>query len=195
MDNTASNSVKFVGEVVPKTDVPSLSLPMQRSLSATDLSGLISMPQEVTRTINNADSRRTARTKQSRSPLPMPRSRLSVSVSKQRRSPSPEMARSQELRSRYAQLKQMQMVKYAKLHMDVNSPEDPVTCEEAGAAVNLLQQALKDQTKKTEQLAQTVATVHARADTIENIAAHNAGEIAQTNADLALLVRDLCVEM
>ena len=60
MDDTASSSVKFVGEVVPETDVPSLSLPMQQSLSAAALSGLISTSQEATRTISDADSRRTA---------------------------------------------------------------------------------------------------------------------------------------
>ena len=44
MDDTTLSSVKFVGEVVPETDVPSLSLPTQQSLSAADLSGLISTP-------------------------------------------------------------------------------------------------------------------------------------------------------
>ena len=83
MDNTASSSVKFVGEVVPETDVPSLSLPTQQSLSTADLSGLISTPQETTRTSSDAGSRRTARTKQQRSLSPMPRSCLSVSASKQ----------------------------------------------------------------------------------------------------------------
>ena len=87
------------------------------------------------------------------------------------------------------------MVKYAKPYTDVNSLENPVTREEAGAAVNLLQQTLDDQTKKTEQLVRAVATAHARADATENIAGHNVGEIAQSNADLALVVRDLHVEV
>ena len=87
------------------------------------------------------------------------------------------------------------MVKYAKLHTDMNSPENPVTREKAGAPVNLLQQALDDQRKKTEQPAQAVATAHARADATENITARNAGEISQTNADLAVLVPDLRVEV
>ena len=38
-------------------------------------------------------------------------------------------------------------------------------------------------------------TAHARADATESIAAHNAREIAQTNADLAQLLRDLRVEI
>ena len=140
MDGTASSSVKFVGKVVPETDVLSLSLPTQQLLSAADLSRLISTPQEATWTISDADYRKTARTKQSRSPSPMPRSHLNVSASKQRRLLSPNMAQSQELRSRYAQLKLMQMLKYVKLHMDVNSLEDPITRGEAGAVVNLQQQ-------------------------------------------------------
>lgn len=107
----------------------------------------------------------------------------------------PQMARSQELRSCCGKLKQMQMVKYVKHHTEMNSPKDPVMHQEAGAAVNLLQQALDDPTKKTGQFAQAVATAHAPVHATENISAHNAGEIAQTNSNLALSVWDLLVEM
>ena len=66
-----------------------------------------------------------------------------------------------------------------------------ITREGAGAAVNSLQQTLDDQTKKTEQLGQAVATTYGCAGATKTVAALNAVVRAYSNAGLELLVQDL----
>ena len=222
MEDTASSSVKVVGEVVPETDVSSLGLSPQVALTADSLRNVTGPSTAAARNLGDAGSdlnerlftdANVAETTASgiQTPSDVRQTKGSIATSRRGRSKSPygrttgrELSpRSQtaELRARMARVRQMKLTQYLEPPPQllpppvITTPRDTVTRAEADAAMGVLQQQIGDATQRTDVLLQAVAETHQKAQEAGRIAVSGAAGVAQTNAGLAKMVEELRHEL
>ena len=221
MEDTASSSVKVVGEVVPETDVSSLRLSPQVTLTVDSLRNVTGPSMAGARSLGNAGSdlneslfteanmaETTARGFQTPSNVRQPKG--SIATSRRGRSKSPHgrtghelSPRSQtaELRARMARVRQMKLTSYLPPAPQLppppifTAPHDTITRAEADAAMGVLQQQIGDATQRTDVLLQAVAETHQKAQEAGRIAVSGAAGVAQTNVGLAKMVEELRHEL
>ena len=222
MEDTASSSVRVVGEVVPETDVSSLGLSPQVALTADSLRNVTGPSTAAARNPGDAGSdlnenlftdanvaETTASGIQTQSDVRQTRG--SIATSRRVRSKSPHgrttgrelSPRSQtaELRARIARVRQMKLTQYLEPPPQlpappvITTPRDTVTRAEADAAMGVLQQQIGDATQRTDVLLQAVAETHQKAQEAGRIAVSGAAGVAQTNAGLAKMVEELRHEL
>ena len=122
-------------------------------------------------------------------PLSCTRPRLSVRIPRQLVTLEP--TRLQELRTKYAQMKQTQLHHYALRRPDGNRPDDPINCVKAKVATDALQHAIGAKAKHMEELAHAVDETHASVRVMEYAAAANVGMQGVGTQDLV----GLCAEI
>ena len=221
MEDTASSSVKVVGEVVPETDVSSLGLSPQDALTVDTLRNVTGPSTAATRNLGDAGSdvnegwftdanvaETTASGFQTPSDVRQPKG--SIATSRRGRSKSPHgrigrelSPRSQtaELGARMARVRQMKLTSYLPPAPQLppppifTAPHDTVTHAEADAAMGVLQQQIGDATQRTDVLLQAVAETHQKAQEAGRIAESGAAGVAQTNVGLAKMVEELRHEL
>ena len=166
MEDTASSSMKVVGEVVPETDVSSLGLSPQVALTADSLRNVTGPSTAAAQNLGDAGSdlneglftdANVAETTASRIQIPsdVRQTKGSIATSRRGRSKSPygritrrELSpRSQtvELRARMARVRQMKLTQYLEPPPQwppppvLTAPCDTVTRAEADTAMGVLQ--------------------------------------------------------
>ena len=172
MEDTASSSVKVIGEVVPETDVSSLGLSPQVALTADSLRNVTGPSTAAARNLGDTGSdlneslftevnvaETTASGFQTPSDVRQPKG--SIATSRRGRSKSPygrtghELSpRSQtaELQARMARVRQMKLTSYLPPAPQLppppvfTAPHDTVTPAEADAVMGVLQQQIGDAT-------------------------------------------------
>ena len=172
MEDTASSSVKVVGEVVLETYVSSLGLSPQVALTADSLRNVMGPSMAVARNLGDAGSdvneglftdanvlETTASGFQTPGDVQQPRG--SIATSRRGRSKSPHgrtgrklspKSQNAELRARMARVRQMKLTQYLPPAPQLlpptvfTAPRDTVTRAEADAAMGVLQQQIGDTT-------------------------------------------------
>ena len=221
MEDTASSSVRIVGEVVGETDVSSLGLSPQVALTADSLQNVTSPSTEVARNPSDVGSdlneswfsganmaETTASGLQTLSDVRHPKE--SPATSRRGRSKSPHgrtgrelspKSQTAELRARMARVRQMKLTQYLEPAPQLppppvlTTPHDTVTCVEADVALGKLQQQIGDATQCADVLLQAVAETHQKVQEAGRIAVLGAAGVAQTNAGLELMVAELWQEL
>ena len=216
MEDTASSSVRIVGEVVGETDVSSLGLSPQVALTPDSLRNVTGPSMAVARNPGDAGTDGTeslisgvnvAETTASGlgvlSDVWHPRE--SFATSRRGRSKSPHRgtgrelspkSRTAELRARMARVQQKKMTQYLlpppqSPPPPVYASHDTVTRAEADVALGKLQRQIGDATQRTDVLLQAVAETHQKAQEAGRIAVSGATGVAQTNAGLGKMVAEL----
>ena len=221
MEDTASSSMKVVGEVVPETDVSSLGLSPQVALTADSLRNVTGPSTAAAWNLGDAGSdvneslftdanvaETTASGSQTPSDVRHPKG--SIATSRRGRSKSPHgrtghelspKSQTTELRARMARVRQMKLTHYLPSAPQLlpppvfTAPHDTVTRAEADAAMGVLQQQIGDATQRTDVLLQAVAETHQKAQEAGRIAVSGAAGVAQTNAGLEMMVAELRQEL
>ena len=202
MEDTASSSVKLVGEIVPESDVSSLGLSPQESLTADSLRNVTGQRTAAMQNVSDADQEYTARGSSGEHaydpaasgshapPHDVTHQTATVATGYSRprspvpRPPSPKSA-NRELCACMARIKQTKIVRYMHTPVAPASeivPRDVVSREEADAALAKLQQAIGDATQRTDQLVRAVTDTRQQAEAAGQVAAAGAAGVAQTNA-------------
>ena len=219
MEDTASSSVRVVGEVVPETDVSSLGLSPQDALTADALRHVTSLSTAAARNPGDAESdlneslfrgANVAETTASGFQTPGD-VRHPIATSRRVRSKSPygrttgrklsPRSQTAELRARIARVRQMKLTQYLEPPPQlpappvITTPHGTVTRAEADAAMGVLQQQIGDATQRTDVLLQAVAETHQKAQEAGRIAVSGAAGVAQTNAGLTKMVEELRHEL
>ena len=218
MEDTASSSVRVVGEVVPEMDVSSLGLSPQVALTADSLRNVTGLstaaarnPGDVGSDLNGSlfTDANVAKTTASGSQPPRD-VRHPKGSSRRGRSKSPHSKtghelspRSQtaELRARMARVRQMKLTQYLEPTSElppppvITTPHGIVTRAEADAAMGVLQQQIGDATQRTDVLLQAVVETHQKAQETGLIAVSGAAGVAQTNVGLTKMVEELRHEL
>ena len=215
MEDTASSSVKLVGEIVPESEVSSLGLSPQEPMTADSFQNVTGAHMAATRNVSDTDQRYTAHgsggvhafdpaASGSHAPPPDVSHQTETVASRYSRPRSPvprplsPISANRELRARMARIRQTKLVRYVPL-LDVpapaNVPYDMVSRKEADAALAKLHQAIGDATQRADQLVQAVADTRDRAEAAGQVAAAGAAGVAQTNAGLEQMVLELREEL
>ena len=221
MEDTASSSMRVVGEVVPEMDVSSLGLSPQVALTADSLRIVTGLSTAVAWNPGNAglDLNESLFTKAnvaettasgSQTPSDVRQPKGSNATSRRGRSKSPygrtghELSpRSQtaELRARMARVRQMKLTSYLPPAPQLppppvfTAPHDTITRAEADAAMGVLQQQIGEAIQRTDVLLQAVAETHQKAQEAGRIAVSGAAGVAQTNVGLVKMVEELWHEL
>ena len=218
MEDTASSSVRIVGEVVGETDVSSLGLSPQVALTADSLRNVTGPSTAAARNPGDAGSDLNESlfsganvAEITASGFQTPRDvRHPTATSRRGRSKSPHSKtghelspRSQtaELRARMARVRQMKLTQYLEPTSElppspvITTPHGIVTRAEADAAMGVLQQQIGDATQRTDVLLQAVAETHQKAQEAGRIAVSGAAGVAQTNVGLTKMVEELRHEL
>ena len=218
MEDTASSSVRIVGEVVGETDVSSLGLSPQVALTADSLRNVTGPstaaarnPGDVGSDLNESLFSGANVAEITASGFQTPRDvRHPIATSRRGRSKSPHSKtgcklspRSQtaELRACMARVRQMKLTQYLEPTSEmppppiITTPHGIVTRAEADAAMGVLQQQIGDATQRTDVLLQAVAETHQKAQEAGRIAVSGAAGVAQTNVGLAKMVEELRHEL
>ena len=204
MEDTASSSVRVVGEVVPETDVSSLGLSPQDALTVDALRHVTSLstaaarnPGDVGSDLNeslftNANMAETTASG-SQTPRDVRHPKGSIATSRRGRSKSPHgrtgrelspKSQTAELRARMARVRQMKLTQYLPPAPPFlppplfTAPHDTVTRAEADAAMGVLQQQIGDATQCTDVLLQTVGEIHQKSQGAGRIAVLHAADVA-----------------
>ena len=205
MEDTASSSLRFVGETIPESkesslgwtppDVPTGELPR----------GVTGLRTTETRNFGDADAGSTANSPSGES-ISNPGasgSQATVDASHQQtvaagRALSPKRAQSAELRAHFARLHQTRVVRNVQIPdsvPEVPVPRDTVSRREADATLAQLQKQISDATQRTEDLVTAAADTRKTAEVAGQIATHGATGVARTNAGLEQMVLELRNEL
>ena len=217
MEDTASSSVRFVGETIPESTVSSLGLPPSDVPTGESPRGVTGLRTAGTRIFGDADAGSTAHTtggEHVSSPgvsgsqtvsdvpiqptVPATSSRRSRSKSPLGRALSPKRTQSSELRMRFARLHQMRVSRFVQVPdriPDAPVPHDSVSRREADAALAQLHKQISDATQRTEELLTAVEDTKKTAEAAGHIATQGASGVARTNQGLDQMVMELRNEL
>ena len=221
MEDTASSSVRVIGEVVAETNVSLLGLSLQVALIADSLRKVTGPSTAAARNLGDAGSdvneslfsgANVAETTASRfqTPSDVQHPKESIATSRRGRSKSPHdrtgralspKSQTAELRARMARVRQMKLAQYLQpapqlpLPPVFTAPHDTVTCVEADVALGELQWQIGDATQRTNVLLQATVKTHQKVQEAGRIAVSGATGVAQTNAGLELMVAELRQEL
>ena len=215
MEDATSNSVKLVGEQVPESDVSSIGLSPQVTLTADSLRKVTGPRTAETRSVGDADTPSTAReigegrvynpvasglyplTEVVPNQAEIVMSRHLRPKSPQSRSVSPKSGTS-ELRARMARIRHAKTVRYLPAPIapaKVIVPRDVISREEADAALTKLHQAISDANQRADQLVSAAADTQERIEAAGQVAAAGATGVAETNAGLEFMAKELREEL
>ena len=217
MEDTASNSVKIVGEVVPESTESSIGLTLTDVPTVGSAHGVTGPRTTEARIQSGADVEAitNAHTGESVSNPGANGSQVTVEIPRQSRvtaksmrrshshSPlgralSPRPSQSAELRARFARLGQARKVRYVPVPSNVPIPpvpKDTVMRGEADAALAQLQKQISVATQRTEALVTQVEDTRKTAMAAGQVATEGTSGVARTNAGLDAMVVELRNEL